>query len=280
MGYRETIIPHPTPLPEGEGADRVRGCAAEAPQQDSIYIVDGERLSAQQCRALLGKLPFSDRHAKVLDRIEGDTIVDIGCYSGLFVDEATRRFPDKHIIGADYSEDVIAIARLLYPHLAGRFRRMSIYHLDLADASVDCVTLQEVLEHLEGAALAVKEINRVLKVSGVLVVTVPNPYYLWRIVTFAGREIGNFFRRLRGASPRLATEVLCSKTEWDRHVQAWTPETLLTLLAANGFAYVEHCYETRTPDRLRRFIFAAFPFLGPTLILKVRKVAAAFAQLI
>jgi 2-polyprenyl-3-methyl-5-hydroxy-6-metoxy-1,4-benzoquinol methylase len=263
-----------------KGAERVCVAAVEPPQKERAYIVDGERLSAQQCRALLGALPFSDRHKKVLERIEGDSVVDIGCYSGPFVQEASRRFPEKSITGVDYSEDVIAIARLLYPHLAGRFRRMSIYHLDLADGSVDCVTLQEVLEHLEGAALAVKEINRVLKPCGTLIVSVPNPFYLWRIATFTGREIGNLLRRLGGACPQLATEVLCSKTEWDRHVHAWTPESLLTLLAANGFAYVEHCYETRTPDRLRRWLFAALPFFGPTLILKVRKLAPAPAQLI
>ena len=44
---------------------------------------------------------------------------------------------------------------------------MSIYDLDFKDASYDCVTMQEVLEHLEGAAQAVKEINRILKVGGV-----------------------------------------------------------------------------------------------------------------
>ena len=244
------------------------------------YLVDGEQLSAAQCRALLGAMPLLDRQHKVLERIEGDMIVDLGCYSGLFVHEAIRRFPDKSVIGVDYSEDNIRIARLLYPEIGDRFRRMSIYSLDMEDASVDCVTLQEVLEHLEGAALAIKEINRVLRDRGALIVSVPNPFYLWRIATFVGGEIGNALRRWRGGSPHLDDEVLCEKTEWDRHVYAWTPQTLLTLLATNGFAYVEHCYETRTPDRLRRWLLAVFPFFGPTQILKVRKVAPAPAKLV
>jgi ubiquinone/menaquinone biosynthesis C-methylase UbiE len=244
------------------------------------YLVDGERLSADQCRALFGAMSLSDRQAKVLDRIEGDTIVDIGCYSGLFVHEAVRRFPEKSVTGVDYSDEVIRIARLLYPEIEGRFRQMSIYALDLADASVDCVTLQEVLEHLEGAALAIKEINRVLKQRGVLIVSVPNPFYLWSIVTFAGREVGNAVRRWRGGVPRLSPEVLCAQTEWDRHVHGWTPETLLTLLVANGFEYVDHCYETRTPDRLRRWLLTVLPFFGPTIILKVRKIAPAPGKLV
>jgi ubiquinone/menaquinone biosynthesis C-methylase UbiE len=157
----------------------------------ATYLVDGKHLSADQCRALFAGVSLLDRQIKVLDRIEGDTIIDVGCYTGIFVHEAARRFPDKTVIGVDYSEDNIRIAQLLYPDMQDRFRRMSVYRLEIADASVDCITLQEVLEHLEGAALAIKEVNRVLKLGGVLVVSVPNPYYMWRIATFVCFEISN-----------------------------------------------------------------------------------------
>ena len=53
-------------------------------------------------------MALSDRNIKVLERIEGDTIVDVGCYTGLFVREASLRFPDKTVIGVDYFEDNIA----------------------------------------------------------------------------------------------------------------------------------------------------------------------------
>jgi ubiquinone/menaquinone biosynthesis C-methylase UbiE len=246
----------------------------------ATYLFDGRHLTAGQCRALFTGMPLSDRQSKVLNRIEGNTIIDVGCFTGAFVREASRRFPDKTVIGIDNFEDNIRIARLLFPELADRFQKMSVYRLDIADASADCVTLQEVLEHLEGAALAIKEVNRVLKKGGALIVSVPNPFYLWRIITFLCCEIGNAFRRWRGQPPRLSMEVLCKEIEWDRHVYAWTPTTLLTLLATNGFEYVEHCYENRVPDRVRRWVLAVLPFLGPTQILKVRKVAPAPADLV
>ena len=85
---------------------------------------------------------------------------------------------------------------------------------------------------------------------------------------------------LAGQPPRLSMEVLCKEIEWDRHIYAWTPTTLLTLLATNGFEYVEHCYENRVPGRVRRWVLAVLPFLGPTQILKVRKVAPAPADLV
>jgi 2-polyprenyl-3-methyl-5-hydroxy-6-metoxy-1,4-benzoquinol methylase len=241
----------------------------------ATYLVGDEQLSAEQCRALFSRMPLLDRQLKVIERIEGDTIVDIGCYSGLFVHEVARRFPEKTVIGIDCFEDNIRIAQLLYPEMQDCFRKMSVYGLDMADASIDCITLQEVLEHLEGAALAIKEVNRVLKPGGVLIVSVPNPFYVLRIARFMSAEIGNVLRRWRGRALRLEAEVLSKSIESDRHIYSWTPQTLLTLLVSNGFEYIEHCYECRTPDLLRRWFLAVLPFLGPTQILKVRKVAAA-----
>ena len=257
----------------------VHGGAGKSERAADTYLVDGKRLSADQCIALFRPMPLFDRQIKVLERVEGDIIIDIGCYTGAFVREASRRFPDKTVIGVDYFEDNIRIAQLLYPDLRDRFQRMSIYRLEIADGSVDCVTLQEVLEHLEGAALAVKEVNRILKQGGALVVSVPNPMCAWRMTKFVRLELGNAFRRWRGRSPCLGAEVL-SDIEWDRHVYAWTPQTLLALLVSNGFEYVEHCYETGVTDRSRRWFLTALPFLGPTLILKVRKVAPASPALV
>ena len=211
--------------------------------ESATYLVDGKELLADQCRTLFAGMALLDRHTKVLDRIEGHTVIDIGCYTGLFVCEASRRFPDKTVIGVDYFEDNIRMAHLLYPDMRDRFRRMSIYRLEIADASVDCITLQEVLEHLEGPALAIKEVNRVLKPGGALVISVPNPFYAWRIATFIWFEIGNSLRRWHGRRPNLGVEVLSENVEWDRHIYAWTPQTLLTLLTVNGFEYVDHCYE-------------------------------------
>jgi ubiquinone/menaquinone biosynthesis C-methylase UbiE len=248
--------------------------------EPETYLVEDKHLTEAQCRALFAALPLLDRHFKVLDRIEGETIVDIGCFTGAFVREATRRFPARTITGVDYFEDNIRIAQLLYPDIRHCYQQMSVYSLRFADATIDCITCQETLEHLEGAALAIKEMNRVLKMGGVLIVSVPNPFYIRRIVGFALSEFGNALRRWSGRPQQLSTEVLSEDIEWDRHVHAWTPQTLLTLLSINGFAYVDHCYESKVPDRLRRWFLTMLPFFGPTQILKVRKVAPAPVKLV
>ncbi len=241
---------------------------------------DGGTPSRGEPRVPREQAPLRARQHMVLEQIEGSTIVDIGCYTGGFVREASRQFPDRTVIGIDFEDNNIRVARELNPGLAGRLHRMSAYNLEFADASIDCATMQEVLEHLEGAAVAVKEVNRVLRPGGVLIVTVPNPYYIGRVARFCLSELANAWRRWRGLAPRLQPEVLDPATPWDRHVAGWTPATLLALLGSNGFDYVRHDYENGMPSAFRRAVLAALPFLGPTLILKVRKIAPAPRDLV
>jgi 2-polyprenyl-3-methyl-5-hydroxy-6-metoxy-1,4-benzoquinol methylase len=244
------------------------------------YMVDGKKLSADECRSIFTAAELGDRQLQVLDLIEGDQVLDIGCYSGRFVFEVKKRFPGKTVNGIDYFEDHIRIAKVVFPELAASFRQMSIYDLEFDDGSVDCITLQEVLEHLEGAAQAVKGINRVLRNKGVLIISVPNPFYIGAMLSFFRFELRNAWRRLRGDVTRLGTEVYFQEIEWNRHIFSWTPQTLLTLFVVNGFEYVEHRYENGMSNPIERFFLKLFPFFGPTQILKVRKTAIAPAELV
>jgi SAM-dependent methyltransferase len=237
-------------------------------------LIDGKALTSEECRAHFAGYRFSDHHRQVLDLIEGETVVDVGCYTGFLVAEAKRRFPRKTVIGIDYFPDNIRAAHVLFPDIAGDLRQMSVYRLDFADDSIDCITFLDVIEHLEGAAAAVKEINRVLKNGGVLLVATPNPFYWRQMGMFFLFELRNSAYAALGRKRRMVTQVFHANVEWNRHVYNWTPDTLLTLLAGNGFAYVEHHYE-RGNGFLERLFLRLFPFLGATQIFKVRKVAPA-----
>jgi len=239
---------------------------------DSKFLVDGQLITPDECKRLFAGKPLQDRQERVLSLIEGDRIVDIGCYAGSFVAEAARRHPEKTILGVDYFPDHIRMAHHLHPSLRERFSLMSVYALTLEDGSVDCVTAQEVLEHLEGAALAVKEINRILRPGGVAIISVPNPFYWRDSLRFVRFELRNALRRMRKAPPHLGTEVFFDSVEWNRHVYSWTPQTLLTLFAVNGFEYQYHEYSVDEAGLFARIMLRGFRFLGPTQILKVRKI--------
>jgi 2-polyprenyl-3-methyl-5-hydroxy-6-metoxy-1,4-benzoquinol methylase len=214
---------------------------------------------------------------RTIPLVEGHSVVDVGCYSGEFVAELLRRDPSRDVAGVDYDEEGLKLARLLHPELVERYRRSSAYDLDLPDESVDCVTFQEVIEHLEGPAVAIKEINRVLRPGGVLVVTTPNAYALSHFVAFARSEL---VRRIRRQKPALADAVFYDAWEWNRHIYCWTPSTLLTLLRVNGFAYDHHTYAADPSTFAGRALHRALPFLGTETILRVRKVAPASRQLV
>jgi 2-polyprenyl-3-methyl-5-hydroxy-6-metoxy-1,4-benzoquinol methylase len=243
------------------------------------FLVDGEYRSAEECRVLFAKQRLDDHQRRAMDLIEGNIVVDVGCYTGFFVSEASKRYPDKTISGIDYFDDNIRLARMLHPDLRERLRRVSVYRTGFDDESVDCVTMQDVIEHLEGAAAAVKEINRILKPGGFLVVTTPNPFFWRQMLLFFAFEMRNSVLRLFGRRRRMVTQIYFANVEWNRHIYAWTPDTLLTLLVVNGFDYVEHHYE-RGRSVLERGLLSLFPFLGGTQILKVRKTARAPAEII
>ena len=84
----------------------------------------------------------------VLDQIQSlsfRSLVDIGCGDGRFMMEAAGRFPDAELIGVDYSERAIGIARVMNPGL--RFQTVNIIEEPLT-ARFDVATCIEVLEHI------------------------------------------------------------------------------------------------------------------------------------
>lgn len=239
------------------------------------YLVDGVFLDEETCKKTFGKMNVSDRQIKCLGMLEGEKIVDIGCYAGSFVSKAIEKYPSKNIIGVDYFEDNIRIAHLLLPHLRDRFIKMSVYDLTFEPESIDCITFQEVIEHLEDASRAIKGINLVLKTGGLLILSTNNAYY-WKDAMFFGlselkRHIYKFLRKKKD----LGTVIFYEKVEWNRHIYCWTPMTLMTLLKINGFEYVEHYYSTEGHSFFERMFLKIVPFLGQTQILKVRKVSTA-----
>lgn len=241
------------------------------------YLVDGTWVDGAEARRRVAGQRLPDRMRRAMALVEGHSVVDVGCYSGEFVAELLRRDPDRDVTGLDYDDEGLKLARLLHPELTDRFRRSSVYELDLPDESVDCVSFQEVIEHLEGAAVAIKEINRVLRPGGVLVVTTPNAYAFPHFVAFARSELVTHIRRRR---PALADAVFYDAWEWNRHIYCWTPSTLLTLLQVNGFEYDTHAYAADVHTFRGRMLHRAFPFLGTEIILRVRKVAAASLRIV
>lgn len=251
----------------------------EAIQQETFSIC-AETLTGEECSKRF-KRPLADREERCLPLIEPGKIVDIGCFTGTFVDVLKQKFPTSDIIGTDYCDDHIKAAKFLYPESANCFSKMSVYDLKFNENSLDCVTLLEVIEHIENVVPAIREINRCLKIGGCLIVTTPNAYSYKRFYSFCREEIKRYIRKtFFNEKFPLQIEGILDSVEWMRHFYCWTPSTLLTLLQANGFEYVTHTYGkgsvshfSGSPRRfsISKLFLKMFPLLGPQIILKVRK---------
>jgi SAM-dependent methyltransferase len=111
----------------------------------------------------------------------GDRILDMGCGTGRHVGEASRIKRVK-AVGSDISFDDVVQARKRVQDLQdwgehgggiSVFLVSDITRLPFADDFFDLVICSEVLEHIPDQHRAVRELTRVLKPGGNLVVSVP-----------------------------------------------------------------------------------------------------------
>ena len=99
-------------------------------------------------------------------------ILDIGCGTGKNV-EAFGALGDAW--GVDSSPEAV---RFCAARGLSRIRQEPAEHTSFADAAFDAVTLLDVLEHADDAAV-LREAHRLLRTEGALVVTVPAYQWMW-----------------------------------------------------------------------------------------------------
>jgi SAM-dependent methyltransferase len=98
-------------------------------------------------------------------------VLDAGCGSGYGVAE----FPNAAaVVAFDISAEAVAHARRAYSTPGVHFLLSACESLPFADRSFDLVVAFEVIEHIEGWRQMLTEAGRVLRPSGVLLVSTPN----------------------------------------------------------------------------------------------------------
>jgi ubiquinone/menaquinone biosynthesis C-methylase UbiE len=124
-----------------------------------------------------------------------DVVLDAGCGLGRHLRQLAR-MPDLKIYGIDKSTWALqescksmdaqpdALSKDYLVTIA------DINRLPFADASFDCIICSEVLEHIPDHKNAIRELDRILKPHGTLVVSVPR-YFAERICWFISHEYYN-----------------------------------------------------------------------------------------
>lgn len=113
----------------------------------------------------------------------GRTVLDIACgvgYGSQFLADQGA----AQVIGGDISPDAISYAKRRYATSLTTFTIMAADDMPLSTSSIDCAVSLETLEHVPDAGRFLRELNRVLKPGGTVVISTPN-----RVTYGRGREV-------------------------------------------------------------------------------------------
>lgn len=155
---------------------------------------------------------FFNKIHRALQMVPGDqTFLEIGCGAGESFRRIYEMIAPRHFEVSEYDERYVR--KLKETGFPLKVIQESVYALDRADASFDCVIMLEVLEHLKDYELALNEIFRVARRHVIL--SVPHEP-LWRIMNL-----------LRG-------RYRCAWGNTPGHVNHWSVPRFTKLIARFG----------------------------------------------
>jgi 2-polyprenyl-3-methyl-5-hydroxy-6-metoxy-1,4-benzoquinol methylase len=108
-----------------------------------------------------------------LEKLSFESLIDVGCGDGRFLREVEKRYPEKDILGVDYSDRAIKLARTMNPEIPFEVRNIIDEPLE---HTFEVATLIEVLEHIppDQVDQFINQVHAALRPHGCLILTVPH----------------------------------------------------------------------------------------------------------
>lgn len=219
------------------------------------------------------------RRLELIDAIggmKGRRLLDVGCGNGAQTLRMLDRFAE--VVGLDVVPEHLQVLEQNLP--AGAHCRTVSYdggRMPFPDASFDAVLSIETLEHVEDESQTLREIHRVLEPGGLLILSVPNKWWLFethgaRLPLLRWNRVP-FFSWLPGPLHR----------RWAK-ARIYTRGGIVKLIAEHGFRIETSRYLTAPMDAarppalaalLRRTLFAGhstpFPTLSTSIFVRARR---------
>ena len=214
----------------------------------------------------------------VMDLLRGSRgqLLEVGCGPGVMLPDLLAMGFDVH--GIDVSAEMIRQAeqRMAASALAARCKLAvgDIENLRYADASFDAVLAMGVLEYLATYKAALREIARVLKPGGHVVLTVPNRASAYHVARGAYLGLRQLIRRPRSSS---FVANPCLPWSLDRQLRAAGLRKVESRACNFIFFPLKEAHE-RASEALNRALTPlagspVAPFLGAQYIVKAQKTA-------
>jgi ubiquinone/menaquinone biosynthesis C-methylase UbiE len=217
------------------GTRRLHWTCGVTEAQSAQDEVSPTKVGGQRPEALLKNEPdlaFRWRVRTVLAYLDpqpDDQILDCGCGLGFYL-MALSRLASCQLCGLDHDLQCLKFAQRLVRGAQVGPCLGDLYHMPYADERFDKVLLSEVLEHLDDDQAGLREVWRVLRPGGILVVTVPNCDYpfLYDPINWVSERL--LRRRIRSGSLAGA---------WMDHRRLYRQTDVAELLRRADFVIIE-----------------------------------------
>ena len=132
---------------------------------------------------LLQRLWHNHKITNLISLVNGKNfkrILDVGCADGTLTNKISRIFPHSKIFGVDVYTQAIAYGEKKYPHIS--FIVADAHKLPFLNNYFDLIICYETIEHVYDPHLVLKELRRVTKDSGFIILAMDSGNLLFRIV--------------------------------------------------------------------------------------------------
>jgi ubiquinone/menaquinone biosynthesis C-methylase UbiE len=120
---------------------------------------------------------LTNRYLKLIDRYldNHQTVLDVGCGSGVITNVFAKRYPMSQFIGLDFADSIEYASKMSVGNTNSTFVKQNFLEFD-AGQQFDRVICQGVLHHIPNADLAVKKLKNLVAPGGKLLLGLYHPW--------------------------------------------------------------------------------------------------------